>query len=80
MDNQVLPLGLLPAGSNAVIRDLAGGRGSCQRLMDLGLVRGARVGMVKNDAGGPLILSVGDGRLAIGRGMALKIMVEEAGA
>lgn len=78
MSGNVLPLGLLRAGCSAVVRDLHGARGLRQRLVDLGLIHGTKVGVVKNDEGSPLIISIGEGRLAIGRGMALKIMVEEA--
>lgn len=77
MDGSVLPLGFLQAGRIGVVRDLAGGRGLRQRLVEMGLVSGARVKVIKNETGGPLIISVGDGRLAVGRGMSLKIMVEE---
>ena len=77
MSGSVLPLGFLQTGRDAVIKDFDGGRGLRQRLTEIGLVRGTRVRVVKNDMGGPLIVSIGEGRLAIGRGMALKIMVEE---
>ncbi len=78
MNNNALPLGFLQAGCSAVVRECQGGKSLRQRLIELGLVHGTRVRVVKNDRGGPLIISVGEGRLAIGRGMALKIMVEEA--
>ncbi|CEO90115.1 FeoA family protein [Syntrophaceticus schinkii] len=74
--NSVLPLGFLQTGRDAVVSDLAGGRSLRQRLTDMGVVRGTRVKVVKNDMGGPLIISIGEGRLAVGRGMALRIMVE----
>lgn len=77
MSNSVLPLGFLQTGSDAVVSDLAGGRNFRQRLMEMGVARGTRVKVVKNDRGGPLIISIGEGRLAVGRGMALRIMVEE---
>lgn len=78
MDGSVLPLGFLQVSRDAVVRELDGGRNLCQRLAEMGIVRGTRVRVIKNDMGGPLIISIGEGRLAIGRGMALKIMVEEA--
>lgn len=74
--NSVLPLGFLRTGRDAVVSDLAGGRSLRQRLTDMGVVRGTRLKVVKNDMGGPLIISIGEGRLAVGRGMALRIMVE----
>jgi len=77
MSSKVLPLGFLQADRDAVVRDFNGGRGLHQRLAGLGIVCGNRVQVIKNEMGGPLIISVGGGRLIIGRGMALKIMVEE---
>lgn len=77
MYSGVLPLGFLQAGCDAVVRELKGGRNLCQRLLEMGLVRGASIRVVKNDMGGPLIISVGEGRLAVGRGMALNILVEQ---
>ncbi|TEB16726.1 FeoA domain protein [Pelotomaculum sp. FP] len=78
MGGSVLPLGFLQVGRDAVVRELGSGRNLAQRLSEMGIVRGTRLSIIKNDMGGPLIISVGDGRLAIGRGMALKILVEEA--
>ncbi|QSQ09440.1 hypothetical protein H0A61_01803 [Koleobacter methoxysyntrophicus] len=77
MDTSVLSLGFLQTGREAVIKDFNGGRNFHQRLLDLGLVRGIKVRVIKNDMTGPLIISIGEGRLAIGRGMALKIIVKE---
>jgi ferrous iron transport protein A len=73
----ILPLSFVEGGQQVVIRELAGGRGMCQRLTELGLNRGTKIGVVKNDQSGPVILSIDNSRLALGRGMALKIMVEE---
>lgn len=77
MASNILPLSFLEAGQDAVIRDFNGGQSLRQRLVDMGFVRGNNVRVVKNEMGGPLIISNGDGRLAIGRGIALKIMVEK---
>ncbi len=77
MSGSFLPLGILQAGRDAVIKDFNNGRSLRQRLTEMGLVRGTKIRVVKNDMGGPLIISTGDGRLAIGRGMAIKILVEE---
>ncbi len=79
MGSSVLPLGFLRAGQNAVVKNFNNGRYFCRRLTEMGLVRGTRVRVVKNDIGGPLIISTRDGRLAIGRGMAMRILVEEMG-
>jgi ferrous iron transport protein A len=47
-----------------------------KRLADLGLNLGMTVRVIQRDRHGPLILAVKDARLALGRGMAHKIMVE----
>lgn len=76
MSEKVFPLGFLEVSHNAVISELIGGKRLVQRLVEMGLVKGAKISVLKNDGDGPLIVSLGAGRLAIGRGMALKIMVE----
>ena len=74
-----LPLGLIKAGSTAIIRDIRGSDHLRQELLEQGLVDGCRVKVVKNDPGGPLIISVNnDTRLAVGRGASLQVLVEEA--
>lgn len=77
MKNSMLPLGFLPTGRDATVKDVLGGFGLRRKLTDLGLVRGRLIRVVQNDFAGPIIISVGDGRLALGRGMAQKVMVEE---
>jgi ferrous iron transport protein A len=47
-----------------------------KRLADLGLNLGMTVRVMHRDRHGPLILAVKDSRLALGRGMAHRIMVE----
>ncbi|MDP4279367.1 MAG: FeoA family protein [Dehalococcoides mccartyi] len=73
-----LPLGLVKSGLTAVIRDIRGSEHLKQELLEQGLVDGCRVKVVKNDTSGPLIISVNDTRLALGRGVALQVLVEEA--
>jgi ferrous iron transport protein A len=45
------------------------------RLNHMGLVRGERVKVLKNDAPGPLIVAVRGTRLCLGRGIASKVMI-----
>ncbi len=72
-----MPLTLVSANQAVRILDIRGGRKLVQRLYDLGLNPGASVRVIKNDATGPLIVSVkNDGRLALGRGMAHHILVK----
>lgn len=74
--NHLLPLALLPAGEQALVKEIAGGCTLQQRLAAMGLVRGLTVRVVQNDFSGPLVVALGEGRLAIGRGMGQKILVE----
>ncbi len=47
-----------------------------RRLYELGLNKGTKVKMVKNDMG-PLILNISGHKLALGRGLASKVIVEK---
>ncbi|MBN1189946.1 MAG: ferrous iron transport protein A [Dehalococcoidales bacterium] len=72
-----IPLGLMQCGSEAAIKDiLTPERVKC-RLFELGLVPGSLIRIIKNDPGGPLIISLQDMRLALGQGMSMLITVEE---
>lgn len=74
---EAFPLGLLGAGEQALIlpgQDNFGRAGEC-RTEDMGLRAGKVVEMLANSGGGPLLLKVDESRLAIGRRMAMKILV-----
>lgn len=77
MGKNVLPLGFLQNGRTGIVKDLNGGHGIRHRLTEMGLVHDTKIRMIKNDLNGPLIISLGEGRLALGRGMATRIMIEE---
>jgi Fe2+ transport system protein FeoA len=75
------PLSLAPAGEPLTIVDVRAGRRLRRRLSDLGLVPGAVVEVVQSmhrPGHGPVILAVGDSRLALGRGASFKVLVEPA--
>jgi Fe2+ transport system protein FeoA len=71
------PLSRLPTGTEATVVALAGGRGFQGRLVSMGLSVGRSVRVVRssNGAGGPTLIALGQTRLAIGRGMADRILV-----
>ncbi|KPK32584.1 MAG: hypothetical protein AMS24_03850 [Chlamydiae bacterium SM23_39] len=46
------------------------------RLISMGLYVGVILKIIKNDKFGPLILSVKGSRISVGRGLAMKIIVE----
>ncbi|MGB9803721.1 FeoA family protein [Desulfofundulus sp.] len=70
-------LGFMNQGESGVVRDIAGGVSLREKLTALGLVRGKVVHMVQNNGIGPVIVALGEGRLALGRGMAQRIFVDE---
>lgn len=74
----VMPLAMLPAGAAAKVVEIQGCDRARLRLSELGLIRDGSVTVLQNTPHGPLIISVGGSRIAIGRGVALKVIVEEA--
>ena len=71
------PLSCVPPGEEATIEALAGGRGLQSRLISMGLKVGSKVRVIRGGAGtwGPILVALGQVRLAIGRGMADRIVV-----
>ncbi len=56
----------------------AGGKcrkGSVVRIEDMGIRPGKTVEMLNNGGGGALLVKIDEARIAVGRGMAMKIMV-----
>jgi len=65
------------AGQPVTLIKITAGRRLTHRLTELGLTPGVSF-EVMHDHGGPLLLAVRNTRLALGRGMASKILVETA--
>lgn len=68
----MLPLGLLGIGEVGEI--VAGAPQAASRAEDLGLRAGRRVVMLAN-AGGPVLVKVDESRIAVDRGVAMRINV-----
>lgn len=64
----------LNAKDQATISGISSCGSARKRLYELGLNKGTKITMVKNDIG-PIILNVYGHKLALGRGLASKIMV-----
>ena len=58
------------------VRALGGGHRFLSRLAALGFTPGARLQVVQNYGHGPIIVSLRDTRIALGRGVAHRILVE----
>lgn len=76
----MVPLSKLDVGEVGVVRGLDGGRGFVSRLAALGFTPDAEVIMVQNFGRGPLIVTVRDTRIALGRGEAAKVQVVKKGS
>jgi len=72
----LMSLSMVSAGEEVRLVGVRGGWGVRRRLADMGLTPGEKVWVVQSDHSGPLLIAVRGSRLALGRGMAHKIMVE----
>lgn len=79
----MLPLGLLPRGEKAEIVSIRERGCSLKktdldcRTEDIGLRPGKVVEVLSNELHGPMLLKIDESRVAIGRGIAMKIMVKQ---
>lgn len=69
-------LNSLRSGTRAQVHGITTGRKARCRLAALGLLPGSRLQVVANTGIGPLLLSVGDSRLMVERGIAAKVVVQ----
>ncbi|ADC62460.1 FeoA family protein [Allochromatium vinosum] len=72
---KTFPLAMAGEGERVRIQTLQGGKGLAKRLTELGLNPGTEVCIVTRQGGG-LVVARGETRLALGCGMAVKILVE----
>jgi ferrous iron transport protein A len=76
-----VPLDELPVGSLARVVEVKGGGQHQRRMLDMGLVPGAEVGVIRRaPLGDPIEYSVKETRVAMRKTDARRIMVEEARA
>ena len=73
--NNIIPLSFVDIGDKVVIDKISGGDNFSKKMMEMGFNRGAEIIIVSNN-NGPIIVRVGESRVALGRGMAQKIMVK----
>lgn len=74
-----LPLAMVPAGTVATVTEVRAGPGMLRRLAAMGLYPSSRVEVLCADRGS-LIVGIAGSRYALSRGMAMKVLVQEAGA
>lgn len=71
----VMPLIMASPGEHVRIVGFRGGKGMERRLRSMGLNQGADVEVIKSSGPGALIVASGETRIALGAGMAGKILV-----
>lgn len=72
-----IPLSRLRRGKTGKIKYLAGGRGFQTKMISLGVRVGKKIKVASSHRfGGPVTVEIDNMRIAIGRGMAEKIIVE----
>ncbi len=77
MEKRLVDLSTMKAGERGVVSEIRGGSGLARRLENLGIRPGAKVSkMSAQFMRGPITLRVGNGQVALGFGMAQKIVVE----
>ncbi len=75
----VIPLSKAPAGQELRLVKIQAGRKLTHRLAELGLTPGVKLRVVQKN-GGPLLISVRGSRIALGRGIAHKLLVSAPNA
>lgn len=72
---QALPLSMIEKGQSGHVSFVNIGKNLQQKLINMGIIDGNEVKVIKNDLGSPMLLAVEDTRIVIGQGMSHKIMV-----
>ncbi len=73
---QILPLTSVPTGHIVTILQINGGRNLRQRLTDLGCLPGEKITILSDEKDGPILISIKNSRIAIGKRMADNILVK----
>ena len=73
------PLAMLSENKEAKIVEIRGGRGIVRRLSEMGFTPGTRVKVLFSNSPGPVLVDVRGSRVALGRGLLMKIIVSLGG-
>lgn len=71
-----MPLSMACEGSVVKVTGIVSGHRMKKRLGELGIYEGTSVLVYKNDVSGPVLLKILESKIVVGRGEAMKIMVE----
>lgn len=70
-----IPLSMLSPGEEGKIVNILGGKGIVRRLSEMGFSIGEKIQVI-NSARGPVVVKIKDSRLALGRGLAMGIIIK----
>jgi len=73
--DHTVPLTLLHKGDCGILRRIAGGHGKTTRLAAMGIRIGCEIQVLQNSGAAPVMLKVGNARMAIGRGLATALHI-----
>ena len=79
-DKATVPLSMLQAGEKVTLATIDAGDDLRSRLAAMGMVPNTEILIVSNSRPGPFVVNVKGTRIAIGRGMAHKVIVEQNGS
>ena len=74
---KITPISFIPEGKRVLCKNIDSGGNVKKRLAALGFISKEEIKVIKNSGFGPIVLEIKDSRIAIGRGEAQRIMVEE---
>ncbi|MBT9160164.1 MAG: FeoA family protein [Dehalococcoidia bacterium] len=77
MTKQDMPLAMARPGETVTVTGARAGRGLQRRLADMGLTPGVQIRVVNSQMPGPVLIDLRGSRVALGSGVAQKIMVKE---
>ncbi len=70
----MVPLVLMKEGSTGIVKEILGGKGTHIKLQEMGIVKGSEIRVLRNS--GALLVAINGTKFVIGRGMAMKVMVD----
>lgn len=70
-----IPLSMLSPGKEGKIVNILGGKGIVRRLSEMGFSIGEKIQVI-NSTRGPVVVKIKDSRLALGRGLAMGIIIK----
>ncbi|MGC9311561.1 MAG: FeoA family protein [Sediminispirochaetaceae bacterium] len=73
---KTLPLNLTKNGDTVRVVTVSGGRMARKKLMDLGIIPGERLKILRNDSAGPMLIGLYDSKVVVGSGLSQKVTVD----